>query len=71
MEIKEDKISFTVYFNFNTNPYFSNTEIYKSFIYNESQDLIRVESSSINWNSNDVNPTKTLKKVQKKSRHSS
>jgi hypothetical protein len=67
MEFKEDKISFTVYYTFEANPYFSNTEIFKSYIYNESEDLIKIESSTINWISNEVNPTKTLKKVQKKS----
>jgi hypothetical protein len=67
MEIKQDKISFTVFFAFEANTYFQNTELWKSFIYNESQDLIKIESSTINWNSNEVNPTKMLKKTQKKS----
>lgn len=67
MELKADKVSFTVYYTFDTNPYFSNADITKSYIFNESQELTKIESSTINWVSNEVNPTKNLKKTQKKS----
>jgi len=66
LEFKTDKASFTAHFVFEANPYFSNTDITKSFIYNESQELIKIESSTIAWASDDVNPTKILKKTQKK-----
>jgi len=66
IEFKADKASFTVHFVFDANPFFSNTDITKSFIYNDSQELIKIESATIAWVSDDVNPTKILKKTQKK-----
>jgi hypothetical protein len=66
MEFKPDKVSFTVHYKFDTNPFFSNSEITKTFIYNETQELTKIESSKINWHSDEVNPTKILKKTQKK-----
>ena len=68
LEIKQDKISFTVFWTFEANPYFNNTELTKSYIYNESEELIKIECSTINWNSNEVNTTKMQKKTQKKSK---
>lgn len=70
MEIKPDKVSFTVFYTFDANTYFANTELWKTYIFNESQDLVKIESSTINWNSNEVNPTKMMKKTQKKSNFS-
>ena len=65
---KEDKMSFTVFYGFKPNPYFSNTEITKTYIYNDSQELIKIESSPIIWVSDQVNPTKILKKTKKTSK---
>jgi len=66
LEFKTDKVSFIVHFVFDANPFFTNTELTKTYIYNDSQELIKVESSTINWASVEVNPTKILKKTQKK-----
>ena len=68
MEFKEDKISFSFILTFNPNPFFSNTEISKTYIFNNSQEIIKTESPTINWTSNELNPTKMLKKTQKKSK---
>ena len=66
---KDDKLSFTVFYGFSPNPYFANTEITKTYIYNESQELIKIESSTINWVSDQVNSTKILKKTKKTSNY--
>jgi len=66
MEFKEDKVSFTVFFRFDTNTYFNNVELSKSFFYNETQELLKVESTIINWASDEKNPTKVLAKKTKK-----
>lgn len=67
IDYKDDKVSFSVTFTFNPNDYFNNATITKTYVYNEDQDLEKVESTQINWSSDDKNPMKELKKKQKKS----
>jgi nucleosome assembly protein 1-like 1 len=67
MEFKEDKVSFTITFKFEPNDFFNNAEITKTYFLNEYQEVERVESSLINWTSDEKNPMKEMKKKQKKS----
>ena len=68
MDLKDDTVSFSVVFKFDPNDYFNNLELVKTYHYNENQELERVESSAINWNSDEKNPMKELKKKKKKSK---
>lgn len=67
MNFREDKVSFSVTFKFAPNEYFNNAEITKTYFLNEYQEVERVESTLINWTSDEKNPMKELKKKQKKS----
>jgi len=68
MEFKEDKVSFTVTYRFDTNTFFNNVELSKTYFYNETQELLKVESTIINWASEEKNPTKVLNKKVKKNK---
>jgi hypothetical protein len=68
MEFKEDKVSFSVTFKFEPNEFFNNVEITKTYFLSEYQEVDRVESSLINWTSDEKNPMKEMKKKQKKSK---
>lgn len=67
MDFKEDKISFSITFKFDPNDFFNNVEIVKTYHFNENQELEKVESTAINWVSEEKNPMKELKKKKKKS----
>ena len=68
MEFKEYKVSFSVTFKFEPNEFFNNVEITKTYFLSEYQEVDRVESSLINWTSDEKNPMKEMKKKQKKSK---
>jgi len=46
--------------------FFNNVELSKTYFYNETQELLKVESTIINWASEEKNPTKVLNKKVKK-----
>jgi len=66
IEMKEDKLSFSVIFHFNPNEYFSEVELTKIYVYNEEQVLQSTEASYITWQSDEKNATKETKKKNKK-----
>ena len=68
IDYNDDKVSFTVTLKFEPNDYFNNTEIKKTYFFNEDNELDKVESTLINWTSEEKNPMKELKKKQKKSK---
>jgi hypothetical protein len=71
IRIKEhdDRVSFTVEFEFIPNDYFTNSTLYKIYHYEvKDQELHRIESSSINWISADKIPNKIVKTKTIKSR---
>jgi nucleosome assembly protein 1-like 1 len=69
LEYKEDG-NFSVFFHFTPNDFFQGTVLYRNFILDEKQNIKKIESSKINWASEEVNPTvaKKKKKLKNKSK---
>jgi nucleosome assembly protein 1-like 1 len=68
----EDKLSFTVEFVFDTNEYFTNTSLTKTYLYQvKDQECHKIESSTISWTSPDKIPNKIIKTKNIKSKFNS
>jgi nucleosome assembly protein 1-like 1 len=58
----EDKVSFTIEFEFTANEYFTNNILSKTFQYEvKDQELHKIDSPGVNWTSPDKIPNKIVK----------
>jgi len=54
--------NFTLHFLFEANDYFNQTELNREFILNNKLEITKINSTKIEWKSEDVNPTIEKKK---------
>jgi len=64
----EESGNFVISFHFSPNTFFEHTTLSRSFILDNKQNIKSIESTVINWNSEDVNPT--IEKKKKKVKNS-
>lgn len=67
LEYKEDG-NFTIFFHFSKNDYFSHEVLKREFILDNKQNIKKIESTKIEWASEEVNPTITKKKKKVKAK---
>ena len=69
LEYKENG-DFSLFFHFNTNTYFKHSThiLHRHFLLDEKQNIKKIESSKIEWESEDVNPTVERKKKKLKNK---
>ena len=62
---------FTLLFHFKENEYFKHSELFRHFFLDDKQNIKKIESSKIEWTSEEVNPTVERKKKKLKSKNKS
>lgn len=62
---------FSLLFHFKENEYFKHSELFRHFFLDDKQNIKKIESSKIEWTSEEVNPTVERKKKKLKSKNKS
>lgn len=60
---------FSLHFHFSQNEYFKHETLYRNFILDEKMTIKKIESSKIEWNSEELNPTVAKKKKKLKNKN--